>query len=310
MRIVVIGAGGVGGSFGAMLQQAGADVTFMARGAHAEAMRRDGLRVAFPDREIRLRPVRVLAPDEAAAPCDIVLVTVKMYDLEPVAPALRPFLGPETAVIPLQNGIEAPDILARHLPASNVRAGVARIGAAIEAPGRIRVTTPFAVLRFGERSGGPSQRLDRFEALCTCAGIDGRQVADIDRELWSKFAFLAPFATVTAHARSPIGAVRDDPGLWATFGRLLAEAVAVARARHAPLDEDFEAKTLAFVRGLPAGMTSSMATDLEAGRRLELDWLTGAVVRLGREAGVPVPETGRLYEALRPFRDGCPQPPR
>jgi 2-dehydropantoate 2-reductase len=207
-------------------------------------------------------------------------------------------------VIPLQNGIEAPDILARYLPVPQVCAGVARIGAAIAAPGSIPITTPFAVLRFGARSGTPSPHLERFAALCREAGIDAAQVTDIDRELWGKFVFLAPFATMTAYARRPIGAVREDPELWALVERLLDEAAAVARAHNAPLESDFEAKTRAFLQGLPAEMTSSMATDLEAGRRLELDWLTGAVVRLGRKAGVSVPETERLYAALLPYRDG------
>lgn len=304
MRIAVIGAGGVGGTFGAMLLQAGEEVWFVARGAHAAAMATDGLVIVTPDGEWRLAPVRLLDPEQPGEPFDIVLVTVKMYDLELVAARLRPLVGPQTAVIPLENGIEAPDILARYLPSQNVCGGVARIGAAIEAPGRIRVTTPFRTMLFGERLGGPSPRLARFERACQRAGVDGRQVADIDRELWGKFAFLAPFATITAHARASIGAVRDDPALWQGFCRLLSEAVAVARARQAPLDAEFEARTLAFVRGLPEAMTSSMATDLAQGRRLELDWLTGAVVRLGHEAGVPVTETERLYQALRPFRDG------
>lgn len=307
MRIAVIGAGGVGGAFGASLRLAGEDVVFVARGAHAEAMRRDGLRIVGPDGERHLPDARVLAPGEEAGAFDIVLVAVKMYDLEPVASGLRPFLGPDTAVIPLQNGIEAPDILARHLPHRHVCAGVARVGAAIEAPGRIRVTTPFATMLFGERGGGTSDRLARFEEACRRAGIDGRRVDDIARELWSKFVFLAPFATVTAHTRSPIGHIRGDRALRALFERLVGEAAAVARARGAPLESGFEERTLAFVRSLPADMTSSMATDLEQGRRLELDWLTGAVVRLGDEAGVPVPDTRRLYAALAPFRDGRPQ---
>lgn len=304
MKTLVIGAGGVGGSFGAMLQQAGAEVAFVARGAHAEAMRRDGLRILRPNGEVHLRPVQVRALGEAPEPFDVILVTVKMYDLEPVAAALLPYLGPETAVIPLQNGIEAPERLARFLPPAQVCPGVARIGAAIAAPGCLRVTTPFAVLRFGERSGVPSARLERFAALCRQAGIDAAQVTDIDRELWAKFVFLAPFATITAYAQRPIGVVREDSELWALFERLLAEASAVARAHHAPLASDFEAKTRAFVQGLPSEMTSSMATDLETGRRLELDWLTGAVMRLGRKAGVAVPETERLYAALKPYRDG------
>ncbi|GBD45164.1 Putative 2-dehydropantoate 2-reductase [bacterium HR40] len=306
MRIAVIGAGGVGGSVGAMLQQAGFEVAFLARGAHAQAMAELGLSIVGPAGERRVAPVRLLDPERLEGPFDIVLVTVKMYDLAELAPRLSRLLGPQTAVIPLENGVEAPDILARHLPSARVCGGVARIGAAIEAPGRIRVTTPFAVLRFGEREGGPSERLARFAAACARAGIDGVQVTDIARELWGKFVFLAPFATITAASGLPIGAVRDDPTLWAAFARLLAEAEATARAHGIRLEPDFAERTFAFVKGLPPAMTSSMATDLAHGRRLELDWLTGAVVRFARAAGIGVPETERFYARLLPFRDGRP----
>ena len=303
MRIAVLGAGGVGGYFGARLAADGNEVTFVARGAHAGAMRQDGLKVLSPGGDLHLRPVTLHESPLRTGLVDAVLVAVKMYDLEEAAATVRPLLHFDTAVVPFQNGVEAGAILERALGRRHVCGGVAYVAAAIEAPGVVRHAGGGRLL-FGERDGRATWRLKMLLAACQGAGIDSALTAGIELETWRKFLFLAPFAAVTCLGRATIGAVREDPTLWPRFTAMVEEAAAVARARGVALPEGAVEERVAFARGLPTGMKSSMLHDLEAGRRLELDWLTGAVVRLGGEAGVATPASEEAYLALAPFRDG------
>jgi 2-dehydropantoate 2-reductase len=234
-----------------------------------------------------------------------VLVAVKMYDLEEAAAIVRPLLHFDAAVVPFQNGVEAGAILERALGRRHVCGGVAYVAAAIEAPGVVRHVGGGRLL-FGERDGGNSWRLEMLQAACQGAGIDAALTADIGLETWRKFVFLAPFAAITCLGRATIGAVREDAMLWPRFMAMVEEAAAVARARGIALPEDVADERVAFARGLPTRMKSSMLHDLEAGRPLELDWLTGAVVRLGAEAGVATPASKEAYQALAPFRHGPP----
>lgn len=298
MRILIIGAGGVGGYFGGRLAADGNDVVFAARGAHAEALRRDGLRVLSPVGDLHLQPVQLHEDAKRTGLVDIVLVTVKMYDLEDTAELIRPVLHFDTAVIPFQNGVEAGDILKRKLGPRYVCGGVAYIGAGIEAPGVVRHTGTMARLLFGERDGSRSWRLETLLAACEGASIDATLSENIEGEIWRKFIFLAPFAGITCLARSPIGPIREQPEMWARFTAMVEEAAQVAAARGVQLPADIVAERLALVQGLPGQMKSSMLHDLEAGRRLELDWLTGAIVRLGAEAGVPTPASVGTVEAI------------
>jgi 2-dehydropantoate 2-reductase len=295
-RILVVGVGAVGGYFGARLAAAGADVTFLARGAHADAMRRDGLQLRSAGGDLHIAPVALHAPGATAY--DLALLCVKIYDLESVAAALPPLLAAGGAAVPFQNGVEAMAILARHLPSEAVCGGVAYIGGAIEAPGVVRHAGTMAKLVFGERDGDRSARLARLERALLDAGVGGELVVDIETEIWRKFLFLAPFASLTAWARRPIGPLRDNARWWRRFEAMLDEAIAVAAARGVRLPEGLRAERLAFTRDLPATMQSSLLTDLDAGRRLELDWLTGAVLRLGAQAGVPTPVTTEAYAAI------------
>lgn len=312
MKIAVMGTGAVGGYFGARLAVAGHDVTFVARGAHAAAIREHGLHVLSTNGDLHVRPTRLYDPAaDTDEPRDVVLVAVKMYDLADAAATIRPLVGAGTVVVPLENGVEAVDILRAALGEVAEAGGVAYIGGHIEAPGVIRHVGSMARLVFGEpnaaeeRAGdGRSRQLAALKAACDAAGVEATLADDIEREIWTKFVFLAPFAGITGYARAPIGPIRDDAGLWSRFAAMVEEAVAVARARGVRLPDDIVASRLAFVRGLPAPMRSSMLTDLEAGRRLELDWLTGAVVRLGRAAGVPTPVSEEVYAALAPLADG------
>lgn len=305
MRILVLGTGGVGGYFGARLAADGNDVTFVARGAHAEAMRSRGLSVLSPKGDLHLQPVKLHEDWARTGLVDIALVAVKMYDLEEAAGILKPLLQIDTAVVPLQNGVEAADILERKLGRRHVCGGVAYIAAGIEAPGVVRHTGTMARLVFGERRPSESWRLETLEAACRGAGIDAVLSPDIEQEIWRKFVFLAPFAAATCLARAPIGAVRDDPAAWARFVAMVEEAIAVARARGVALPEGEAGARLRLARELPGEMKSSMLQDLEAGRRLELDWLTGAVVRLGEAAGVATLVSREAYDALAPARHGA-----
>jgi 2-dehydropantoate 2-reductase len=303
VKIAVLGAGGVGGYFGAKLAADGNEVTFVARGAHAEAMRADGLRVLSPGGDLNLRPVALHEDPLRTGLVDAVLVAVKMHDLGEAAATVRPLLHFDTAVVPFQNGVEAGAILERAVGRRHVCGGVAYVAAAIEAPGVVRHVGGGRLL-FGEHDGRTSWRLEMLQAACQGAGIDAALTAEIGLETWRKFVFLAPFAAITCLGRTTIGAVREDPKLWPRFMAMVEETAAVARARGIALPEDAVEERVAFARGLPTEMKSSMLHDLEAGRRLELDWLTGAVVRLGGEAGVATPASEEAYLALAPFRDG------
>jgi 2-dehydropantoate 2-reductase len=300
MRIAVVGVGAVGGHFGARLAAAGEDVLFVARGAHGRALRASGLRLLSPRGDLHLHPLRVLHPGEPSdRPVGLVLVAVKMYDLAAAAPAVAALVGPDTLVLPIENGVEAADILGPVVAPARVAPAVAYIGGHVEAPGVVRHVGTTAKLVFGPWNDGDEACLAGFAAACRRAGIDHEESPAMAVELWRKFVFLAPFAAMTALARVPAGGLREDPALWARTRALVEEAAAVGRARGVPLPSDLVEERLALIRALPAGMRSSMLTDLLAGRRLELDWLLGAVVRLGDAAGVPVPESRAVLAALR-----------
>ncbi len=306
MRIAVIGAGAVGGSFGAALAKAGGDVTFVARGAHLAAMRARGLSVLGPRGDVHLEPVQATDQPAGIGPVDFVLFCVKLWDVESAGAAIRPLIGPDTAVIPLQNGIDASDRLIPILGKDAVMGGVAQISATITEPGVIRQTGTFMRLVFGELDGRPSARGAAFHALCQKAGFDSVNSNEILTALWEKFVLLATNSSVAALTRLPFGKLRDDPDVFALFEKGVAEAVAVGRARGVALPADLEARTLKATRNFPPDMRPSMAVDLLRGNRLELPWLGGKVVALGRELGVPTPTFDVMYAALKPYAGGAP----
>jgi 2-dehydropantoate 2-reductase len=306
MRIAVIGAGGVGGAFGAALAKAGAEVTFVARGAHLTAMRTRGLKVLGPRGDVHLSPTHASNEPASIGMVDVVLFCVKLWDVESAGAAILPLVGPNTAVIPLQNGIDASDRLIPILGKEAVMGGVAQISATIAEPGVIRQTGTFMRLVFGELDGRPSQRGAAFHALCQRAGFDAVNSDAIVTALWEKFILLATNSSVVALARLPIGKLRDDPEVFALFERGVAEVAAVGRARGVPLSADIEARTLAVTRNAPPELLPSMAVDLLRGNRLELPWLGGKVVALGRELGVPTPAHDTMYAALKPYANGAP----
>jgi 2-dehydropantoate 2-reductase len=301
MRIAVIGAGGVGGAFGAALAQAGADVTFVARGAHLAAMRDRGLRIESPRGNIILNPTQATDDPSTIGPVDFVLFCVKLWDVETAGAAIKPLIGPTTAVIPLQNGIDASERLIPILGARAVMGGVAQISATIAEPGLIRQTGSFMRLVFGELEGGKSARGETFLGWCQKAGFDGHHSDRILTDLWMKFILLASNAALTAATRTPIGILRDDPDINPLFARAYAEVVAVGRAKGIALPADAVERTVGFNHQAPPSMMASMAHDLIRGNRIELPWLSGKVVALGRELGVPTPVHEILYAVLKPF---------
>lgn len=303
MRIVVVGAGGVGGYFGARLQVSGADVAFIARGAHLEAMRTSGLRIESPEGDLHLPRVTVSDDPACIGPADVVLLTVKMYDLEAAAAQLAPLIGPDTVVVTLQNGVEAVDIVARHVGKDHVAGGVAYVAAVIAEPGLIRHTS-LGTLIFGEHDGRRSARLVALEDACRRAGFAARLSEHIEVDLWSKFARLSVFSGMTAATRSPIGVLRGDPELLAIVEEACEEAIRVGRAHGVTLPETVMAEIMEMVHTLPPHAKSSMLEDLERGRRLELPWLSGAVVRLGAQVEVPTPIHRFIAAVLKPHVDG------
>ena len=306
MRIAVVGAGGVGGGFGAALAQAGGDVTFIARGAHLAAMKSKGLRIEGPRGDVHLVPTQATDDPATVGPVDVVLFCVKLWDVESAGRHIKPLVGSETAVIPLQNGIDAPERLVPILGKQAVMGGVAQISASIVAPGVIRQVGTFMRMLFGELDGSRSQRGEAFLALCQKAGFDAMLSDQILSELWIKFILLATNASVMAVARQPIGKLRDDPDMRPQFVAAYNEVIAVGKARGVKLPANTLDMMLAFNAGAPPTMKPSMALDLERGNRIELPWLGGKVVELGRTLGVPTPTHALMYAALKPYVMGTP----
>jgi 2-dehydropantoate 2-reductase len=290
MRIAVIGAGGVGGAFGAALAKGGADVTFLARGAHLKAMRENGLKVLGPRGDIHLQPTKATDDPAVIGPVDVVLFCVKLWDVESAGAAIKPLIGPNTAVIPLQNGIDASERLIPILGKAAVMGGVAQISATIAEPGVIR----------------PSARGAAFHAACQAAGFESTNTNEILVALWEKFVLLATNSSVVSLTRLPFGKLREDPEVFSLFEKAIPEVAAVGRARGVKLAPDLEERLLKATRGFPPEMMPSMTVDLLRGNKLELPWLGGKVVALGRELGVPTPTYDVMYAALKPYANGKP----
>ena len=306
MRIAVVGAGGVGGGFGAALAKAGADVTFIARGAHLAAMKSQGLKIEGGRGETHLVPTQATDDPRTVGPVDYVLFCVKLWDVESAGEHIKPLVGPDTAVIPLQNGIDAPERLIPILGPRAVMGGVAQISASIVAPGVVRQVGTFMRLLFGELDGSASKRGEALYAMCKKAGFDVTLSDQIVTELWLKFILLATNASLIALVRQPIGRVRDDPDMQAQWIAAYNEVIAVGKARGIKLPADTLDRMLAFNAGAPPTMKPSMALDLERGNRIELPWLGGKVVELGRQLGVPTPTHAFMYAALKPYVMGTP----
>lgn len=306
MRIAVYGAGGVGGYFGARLAVAGNDVVFVARGAHLAAMQADGLRVTSQLGDLHLQPATVAERPMDLAPLDLVMLCVKLYDLDAAAEALRPALAKDALVIPFQNGVDAEARLASVLGADRVAAGIAYISATVAEPGLVAHHNTSCTLIVGPAHDGQADRLKAFCAAGTEAGLKMLYRDDMTRALWEKFVLLAPFAAVTSLSRQSAGTIRGDADMRALLRAAIVEAVDVGRAAGVDLAAEIVESSLAQLDSLPAHMKASMCHDLEAGRRLELEGLSGAIMRLGEKHGVETPVHRTAYAALKPWRDGAP----
>ena len=303
MKIAVFGSGGVGGYFGGKLAAAGEDVTFLARGAHLAAMQNEGLHITSPLGDVHLPKVQATDRPQAIGPVDVVLFTVKLYDVDASAATLGPLIGPETVVITLQNGVDAVDMVAKHIGEYHVAGGAAYIVIVVDRPGHLRHTAGQNLV-FGERDGRRSDRLVAFEEAGKRAGFGAHASAQVDVDLWIKFVRLSAWSGVTAATRSPMGVIRENPALFEMMMKATDEAIAVGRARGITFPADIVESTLAMIPSFPATSKSSMLEDLERGRRLELPWLSGAVVRIGREVGVPAPIHQFITTILTPFVSG------
>jgi len=304
MRIAVIGTGGVGGYFGAKLALAGHDVTFVARGAHLDAIRRDGLRIDSASTPMHVRDANATDNLAGIGPVDIAMVCVKLWDVERTAPQLAPLVASGGLAVPFQNGIDAPEMLMRALGAEHVAGGVAHIAASIAAPGVVRHVGTMARLTVGAFDDAQVAEASTFVDTARACGIQISLADDIRRALWEKFVFLSGLSGATCITRQPVGVIRADPDMRAMLEAIMRETWSVGRAQGVAFADDFLAKQLAFADALPHEMVASMLHDLSAGRRMEAPWLCGAVVRLGRELGVPTPVNQTIYAALKPYVGG------
>jgi 2-dehydropantoate 2-reductase len=310
LRVAVVGAGAVGAVLGERLARAGAHVTFVARGATLAALRAHGLVVEHPAGERRLPPGQVAAGAAAAGPADVVLVAVKAGQVPEVAPTLAPLVGADTAVVPLQNGVEASAQLAAALGPAHVAEGFCRMLAEQVAPGRVRHAGDVPAVAFGARgaraphagplAAGAAGALARLADAFRRAGVTVETPADVEAALWEKALFVEPLGAVGAAARATFGELLGDPEARAALSACGREILAVARGCGVAMADDAPARAWARYEALPAGGTTSMQRDLVAGRPSELEAQTGAVVRLGRARGVATPVHDVLYAVLRP----------
>jgi 2-dehydropantoate 2-reductase len=309
MRIGVMGAGGVGGYFGALLARGGHDVSFVARGAHLRAIQERGLEVRslVPGRfTVRAKAT----PDPAAVgPVDAVLFCVKSYDTEAAAAAIRPMVGPETVVISPQNGVDNVEKIARVVGPGRVLGGAAYILASIEAPGVIAQTGGPRRLVFGELDGARSARAERFLEACRASEVNAEITTDVRRTLWEKFLLLAPNAALTALSGLTVGEIRACPETRRLLREMMGEVRAVAEAEGVPIPLEAVDRNLAFLDTLEPGFRSSLHHDLTHGRRMELEALSGTVVALGQKHDLPTPLNFAAYACLKPYalqREGPP----
>jgi 2-dehydropantoate 2-reductase len=301
MRIAIFGAGGVGGYFGGRLAQAGESVAFIARGAHLEAMRRDGLRVSSVAGDFEVRPAEATDDPASVGPAEAILVTVKAWQVTGAAGMLAPMLAADTMVVPLENGVEAADEISSVIGPGRVLGGLCKIVSYVSGPGRITHAGVPPRIEFGERRGGPSPRVAALRTVFEKAsGVSVGTPDDIEAALWEKFLFIAPVSGVGAVTRMPVDVFRSVRESRELLEGAMREVWALARSRGVALKEDAVERTLRYVDSLPPGSTASMQRDILEGRPSELDYQTGAVVRLAREAHVPTPVHEFLYRCLVP----------
>lgn len=300
MKIAVIGAGGVGGYFGGRLAHAGVDTTFIARGATLDALRTRGLRVDSINGDFTVEHPNATDDPRTVGAVDAVLLAVKAWQIPAAAEAAKPMLGPDTIVVPLENGIDAPEAIASILGREHAAGGLCAIVSMIVEPGHIRHAAFAPVVMFGELDNQRTERVERLRQAFVQAGVNAEVPQDIHRSMWTKFLFIATMSGIGALTRVPIGVWRVMPEIRAIVTESLREVVALATARGIDLGADAIEKTWERYETLPPASTSSLQRDVMEGKPSELDAQLGAIVRLAKEAGVPVPVTSMVYHALLP----------
>ena len=301
MRIAIFGAGALGGYFGGRLLQGGYDVVFIARGAHLKALCQSGLKIESPRGDAQIRPVSATADPVEIGPVDLVLFLVKLYDTDAAALALAPLLGPDTAVVSFQNGVDSWTRIGKVIGMERVLGGVAYIFADVRKPGTVHHSGALARLVFGEFDGHRSERGAGLERAFTTCGVEAQLVDDIDMRIWEKFVLLSALSGVTALTRLSIGQVLKDPYCTELFKDALAETARIGIEKCSGLPTDIAERQMNFAKSLPYGMRASMLDDLERGKPLELDYLSGSVTKLGAVLGIETPVHANIYRALHPY---------
>ena len=306
MRIAIMGSGAIGLLYGGWLQHVGADVRFIARGDRLAALNRLPLS-AEGQLPFHLHRVTAVARPQDAGPADIVIVAVKLYDLHEAAAAALPALAPDGVMVAVQNGVEVHEVVRPLVPAARLAVGPVFAATRLTGPTSVAYGGVARVV-LGNPEAPLAPVVHELLALWRRAGIDSQASDDIRKVVWTKFVGLATNAALTCLARQPTGAIYRDPDLLELGLQSIDEIIAVGRAEGIDFAPDIAESTLAFLRAFPPATVASMRQDLDAGRRLELDGICGAIVRLGRKHGVPTPLHRMAYALLKPFRDGAPPP--
>jgi len=302
MRIAILGTGGVGGYFGGRLAQTGADVVFIARGEHLQAMRQHGLKIDSIKGDFVVHPIQATDDPGEIDPVDVVLVGVKAWQVSEAVQAIRPLVGPETFVVPLLNGVEAPTQLAEILGIEHVVGGLCGCISFIAGPGHIRHVGADPFIHFGELDNRPSERVESLRrAFAQATGVTVEIPPDIQVAMWRKFLMLASWSGIGSITRAPLGTFLGLPGTRQMLQGVMQEVFSVAHARDIALPKDVVGKTLAFMDSLPPSATASMQRDIMEGRPSELEAQTGAAVRLGQAVGVATPLNTFIYNSLLPL---------
>lgn len=307
MKIAIMGAGGMGAYYGANLAAVGQDVAFIARGAHLDAIRRDGLTLTGDGGDHLIKPAVATDDPREIGPVDVVLFCVKLYDVEAAAAAIRPLLGADTIVISVLNGVDGPERIASVIGAGHVLGGAAYASALIESPGVVSYKSTMAALVIGELDGTASPRAEAFRQACAGAAFTCSVTDNILGVLWDKFTLLATNAALCGVCRQPVATIYGEPALVDLARAMMQEIVAVARARGVAISDDIIETSIARSKGFPPDMYASMYHDLARGRSLEVEGLSGHVAKLGAELGIPTPRHQALFACLKPYINGAPR---
>ena len=300
MRIAVMGTGGAGGYFGGLLAHSSEDVTFIARGDHLRAIQRDGLQVKSVHGDFAISPAQATDDPASVGPVDLVLFATKTYQIDEAAQAMRPLVGSQTAILPLQNGVDVSERLIEIFGAGSVLGGTAHVVSLITAPGHIEQRSPFRRIALGELDGRITPRVEAIGDALTRAEVETTVSDDINKARWTKFLFIVSFSGVGAVTRSPAGELVACPESRALLEASMREVEALAKASGVPLEPDVVPQTMDFCDNLAPGTTASMQRDILEGKPSELEAQNGYVARKGTELGVPVPVNTFVYGALLP----------